>query len=80
MPTNTTNPLEVCLVLVGVTVIGRSYVLLEKMWEVYFKEHIYMVEIQNGVMPIKLMCFVYTVMHIHNWLKHLLAVQNFFLL
>jgi len=66
MPTNTTNPLEVCLVLVGVTVIGRSYVLLEEMWEVYFKEYIYMVEIQNGVMPIKLMCFVYTVMHIHN--------------
>jgi hypothetical protein len=47
MPTSTTNPLELHLLLVGVTVIGRIYVLLKEMWEVYFKEHIFMVEIQK---------------------------------
>jgi hypothetical protein len=47
MPTSTTNPIEVCLLLAGVTVIGRSYVQLKEMWEVYFKAHIFMVEIQK---------------------------------
>jgi len=37
-----------CLLLAGVTVIGRSYVQLKEMWEVYFKENIFMVEIQKG--------------------------------
>jgi len=51
MLTSTTNPSEVCLLLLGVTVIGRNYVLLKDMWEVYFKEHTCMVEIQNWVIP-----------------------------
>lgn len=48
MPTSATNPSEMCLLLLGVTVTGKNYILLQEMWEVYFKEHTFMVEIQTG--------------------------------
>jgi len=51
MPTSTTNTSEMCLLLLGVTVTGRNYVLLKEMWEVYFKEHTFMVENKNWAMP-----------------------------
>jgi hypothetical protein len=51
MSTSTPNPSEMCLLLLGVTVTDRKYVLLKEMWEVCFKEHTFMVEVQNWVMP-----------------------------